>query len=67
MTATRQPARLGRGHAVAAMHRVTRAVRDLHEEVVTGTEAVVRSAGIPWRSRSQRIPVGPGGRPARSS
>ena len=67
MTATRQPVRLGRGHAMAAMLRAARAVRDLHEEVVTGTEAAVRAPGIPWHSRAPRNPVRAGARPARSS
>jgi hypothetical protein len=67
MTATRQPERLGRGHALAAMHRAARAMRELHDEVVTGTEAVVLAAGIPWQTREPREPARAGARPARRS
>jgi hypothetical protein len=52
MTATRQPARIGSARAIAAMHKATRAVRDLHEEFVIGTEAVVRQPGIPRHTGS---------------
>lgn len=57
MTATRQPERIGQSGAMAAMHRVTRAIRELHEEMVTGTEAVVRSAAV----------IGPGSHGATSA
>ena len=67
MTATRQAVRLGPGHAMAAMHRAVRAVRELHDEVVSGTAAVQRAAGIPWRSSAPRPAAKPGAQPARRS
>jgi hypothetical protein len=54
MTATRQPVRRGSAPAMSAMQRAARAVRELHDEVVTGTEAVVRGAGVPWKARPGR-------------
>lgn len=66
MTATRQPVRLEKGHAMAAMHSAVRAVRELHDEVVNGTEAVQRAAGIPL-PRTPRRPAKPGTGAVRSS
>jgi hypothetical protein len=47
MTATRQPERTGSARATAAMHKAAHMVRDLHEEVVIGTEAILRPVGLP--------------------
>ena len=67
MTATRQPVRLAEGRAMAALHRAVRAVRELHDEVVTGTEAVQRAAGIPWQPSATEHAAKPGARPVRGS
>lgn len=47
MTATRQPERIGSARGIATMHKAARAMREIHEEFVIGTEAVVRQPGIP--------------------
>lgn len=47
MTATRQPRQHETGKAMAAMRRTTRAIRDLHSELVLGTEAILRPVGLP--------------------
>jgi hypothetical protein len=52
---------------MAAMHRAVRAVRELHDEVVAGTEAVQRAAGMPWHPSAPPRPVEAGADPARSS
>jgi hypothetical protein len=70
MAATRQPERIGSSGAMAAMHRAAHAIRELHAEMVAGTEAVVRSAAVmgPLRhgSSGQKLPAG-AARPARRS
>jgi hypothetical protein len=60
MTATRQPERIGSARAIAAMHKAAHVVRDWHEEVVIGTEAVLRPVGLPRHNGAPAAPSATG-------